>query len=132
MHQLFDDIQGCEIIADDILVWGIDEESHDERLRRVMERVQEVGLKLREEKCRFRVRSVTYVGHQLTSDGVKPDTSKVAAILEMPTPKNKQEVQRFMGMIQYLGKFIPNLAEKSKPLRDLMRKDTPLVLAMVA
>ena len=127
MHQLFDDIQGCEIIADDILVWGIDEESHDERLRRVMERVQEVGLKLREEKCRFRVRSVTYVGHQLTSDGVKPDTSKVAAILEMPTPKNKQEVQRFMGMIQYLGKFIPNLAEKSKPLRDLMRKDTPWV-----
>ena len=55
MHQLFDDVQGCQIIADDILVWGVDGESYDQSLRRVLERAQEIGLKLREEKCRFKV-----------------------------------------------------------------------------
>ena len=68
---------------------------------------------------------MTHVRHEFTSDGVKPDTSKVAAILQIPIPTDKQRVQRFMGLVQYLGKFIPNLAELSKPLRDLLRKDTP-------
>ena len=53
-------------------------------------KTKQVGLKLREEKCEFKVQSVTYAGHEFTSDGVKPGTSKVAAILQMPIPTDKR------------------------------------------
>ena len=52
---------------------------------------------------------VTYLGHKLTGEGVKPDQSKVDAILNMPAPNDKQGVQRLLGMVNYLTKFIPHL-----------------------
>jgi hypothetical protein len=66
---------------------------------------------------------VSYVGHTFTSEGIKPDKEKVQAILLMPEPSTKQELQRFIGMIQYLAKFIPGLSEKSAPLRSLLKKN---------
>ena len=80
-------------------------------------------LKLNKKKSRIRVKEVSYIGHTLTSKGLKPDGEKVKAILQMPEPKTKQELQRFMGMIQYLSKFITRLSEKSAPLRALLKKN---------
>ena len=57
-----------------------------------------------------------------TDEGVKPDKEKVQTILMMPEPSTKQELQRFIGMIQYLAKFIPDLSEKAAPLRSLLKK----------
>ena len=56
----------------------------------------------------------------LTADGIKPDPNKVKAINDMPDPTDKAGVQRFLGMIQYLAKFIPNLSEVTAPLRELV------------
>ena len=64
------------------------------------------------------------MGHRLTSKGVQPDPSKVAAITGMPTPVDKAAVQRFLGMCQYLSKFCQNLSQTVLPLRDLTRDDT--------
>jgi hypothetical protein len=80
-------------------------------------------LKLNKKKCKIRVEEVPYIGHTLTSKGLKPDDEKVKAILQMPEPATKQDLQRFMGLIQYLSKFIPKLSEKAAPLRALMKKN---------
>ena len=64
-----------------------------------------------------------YIGHVLTPDGLKPDPSKVKAIVEMPTPSDKKAVQRVLGMITYLAKFLPNLSDVTEPLRRLLDKD---------
>ena len=64
-----------------------------------------------------------YIGHLLTPDGLKPDPNKVKAILEMPTPAEKQSLQRLLGMITYLAKFLPNLSDVTEPLRRLLDKD---------
>ena len=64
----------CAIIVDDIFIWGSTEEEHDANLRKVLERARLIGLKLNLTKCKFRARSVSFVGHSFTDEGLKPDT----------------------------------------------------------
>ena len=123
MEQLFAGYP-CHIIVDDILVTGPTLEKHDENLRQVLTRCREVGLQLNKEKCKFRMKEVSYVGHMLTHQGVSPDQSKVKAITDMPPPEDKAALQRFLGMINYLSKFIPNYSDKTEVLRSLLKKDT--------
>ena len=123
MSHLFDDIEGVEVIVDDLVVWGENTEQPDFRLRQVLDRCRERNLKLNKDKCRFRVSEVSYVGHLLSADGVKPDPLKVEAIKAIPPPGDREELQRFLGVVTYLSKFIPNMSQKSAPLRQILQKD---------
>lgn len=123
MEQIFDGYP-CEIIVDDIIIAGKDVAEHDANLRKVLNRVREVNLRLNPLKCKFRLSQVGYVGHVFTSEGLKADPSKTSAIKEMPVPADVPALQRFLGMVNYLGKFIPNFSQLSAPLRQLTHKDT--------
>ena len=124
MSQVLEDIDGAEAIVDDILVWGRDIQEHDARLKKVLDRVKEVNLKLNPKKCQIRKEEIPYVGHLLTKDGLKPDPEKIRAVQEMTQPSNTKELKTFLGFIQYLAKFLPNMAEVSAPLRKLLEKNT--------
>ena len=63
-----------------------------------------------------------YVGHLLTSEGLKPSPSRVEALENMDTPQNREELQTFLGIMVYLGKFVPNLSKITAPLRELTEK----------
>ena len=104
-------------------MWGEHVEQQDARLRQVLDRCQECNLKLNKEECRFRVPEVRYVGHVLSSDGIKPDPQKVEAIIAMLTPANREDLQRFLGIVTYPSQFIPNMSQISAPLRQLLQKD---------
>ena len=80
MSQVLESIDGAEAIADDILVWGRDIQEHNARLKRVLDRIQDVNLKLNQKKCQIRKEEITYVGHLLTKDALKPDAEKVRAV----------------------------------------------------
>uniref|UniRef100_A0A803JCG3 Gypsy retrotransposon integrase-like protein 1 n=1 Tax=Xenopus tropicalis TaxID=8364 RepID=A0A803JCG3_XENTR len=67
---------------------------------------------------------VPYMGHLLTAEGLRPDPDKVKAILEMPNPENVQAVQRMLGFVNYLSKFLPHLSDVCEPLRRLTDKDS--------
>ena len=127
-HEVLEGLQGVEVIADDILVYGCgdtDDEAmadHDQNLRELLKRAREVNLKLNESKIQLRLKEVPYIGHLLTSDGLKPDPEKVRAVIEMPKPSSPLEVQRFLGFINYLAKFMPKLSEVCVPLRNLPQK----------
>jgi transposase InsO family protein len=121
--QHFDDLRGVETDIDDILVWGETMEEHDKNLKKTLERCQDIGLTLNAEKCRFRMTEVTYIGHTLTAQGVQPDPSKIEAIREMPEPTDKKGVERLLGTVNYLAKFIPNMSEVTEPIRKLLRSD---------
>lgn len=77
-------------MVDDILIWGRTLLEHDERLTQVLNRIRAINLKLNPDKCKFRVNCVHYVGHLLTTDGVKPDPEKIKAVCEMEKPQDKQ------------------------------------------
>ena len=71
------------------------------------------------------------MGHTVSKDGLKPDPAKLQGIQEMPSPQNKQDVKRFLGMVNYLQRYAPNLSQATAPLRDLLKEtnqfcwDTP-------
>ena len=80
-------------------------------------------MKLSRSKCVFGVTELKFLGHIISERGIEPDPEKVSAIVDMPFPTNKKELQRFLGMVNYLGKFLPNLSDISAPLRNLLEKD---------
>ena len=135
--EIIDDLEGVYAKADDLICTGAGEtfeeavENHDKNLKSLLERCRERNFKLNWEKFRFRKKEVTYHGHLLTSEGIKPDPVKVSAVKEMPRPKNKTEVKRFLGMVNYLGKFCPHLSEVSEPLRSVTKEDVPFIWTSV-
>ena len=90
-------------MADDILIYGKDQAEPDDNLRKVLKRARECGLKLNKKKCRFHMTELPYIGHILTSEGVKPDPKKVCAIRNMEAPRNSEEVRHFLGHVNYMA-----------------------------
>ena len=123
MCEMIKDIEGAEVIMEDILIWGRTLEEHDRRLKQVLDKARKYNLKLPKNKCEFRKKEVTYVGHVLSDTGVKIDYEKLRAVEQMTAPENKKELQHFLGFIHYLGKFHGNMSEISAPLRELLHKD---------
>ena len=118
---MFDDMEWVETYIDDILVFGRSQAEHDERLKQVLERCRAQNFRLNRKKCKFSQSSVEFLGHVISGEGLKAKNDKVEAIRNMVTPQSKQDVQRFLGIVTYLSKFCPNLAEHTAPLRDMCR-----------
>ena len=112
---------------DDILVSGEDEASHFQSLEEVFNRLEKHGIRLKQEKCCFLLPRVEYLGHQISEEGIKPLANKVSAIIKAPTPKDLQQLRSFLGLVNYYGKFIPNLATLLQPLNSLLQADTKWV-----
>ena len=121
MDQMLEGIHGATAMMDDILIAGTNVEHHDQILRKVIERATSYNLKLNFDNCRIRQRSVPYVGHIITENGLEPDLEKVEAIRRMPTPQSKGDIKRFLVFIGYLSKFIPILSAEGEPLRALLK-----------
>ena len=124
MSQLFEGVDGVFCYMDDILVYGRDVEEHDRRLDAVMRIVQSSGLKLNRSKCLFRQTELKFLGHKFTADGIVADPDKVAAILSMPAPTSVSLLRQVMGMVHYLGSYLPDLHTVTRPLNDLLKADT--------
>ncbi len=120
--ELLNGLEGVVHIQDDIIIWGDGKEQHDNRLRLVLDRIKSCSLKVNRAKCIVGVNKIKYVGHIFSHQGLQVDPSKIA-IVNMPIPQNTSDVHRFLGMITYLGRFIPNLASKTSELRKLSQKD---------
>ena len=123
MSQMVEDIDGSEAIMDDIVVWGKDQAEHGMRLKQVMDKAKACGLKFNKGKCRFRQNQFSYVGHVLSGEGLKAYPEKIRAVQDMKRPQSQKELMTFLGFIQYLKKFMPNMADISAPLRKLTEKN---------
>ena len=107
-------------MADDILIYGKDQTERDDNLRKIIKRARKCGLKLNKKKCRFHMTELPYIGHILTSERVKPDAKKVCAIRNTEAPRNSDEVRRFLGHVNYMAKFMPNVSGESEQQRRLL------------
>lgn len=123
IKEMFDDMTGVEIYIDDIVIWGSTREEHDARLIEVLKRARKNNLRFNKEKCKILCSEVKYMGHILSRNGVSVDKERVEAIVEMQTPKNKTELERFLGMVNYVSRFIPNMSSITAPLRELLKKE---------
>ena len=112
----FGDISGALPVFDNIIIGGKNEQEHDLILRKVLTRARERNIKFNRDKIQFLVNQVKYMGEVVSELGFSPDPEKIYAIHDMPTPSCKQDLQRLLGMINYLGKYIPNMSELTAPL----------------
>ena len=122
MQKILSGLEGVVCEMDDILVFGEDQKQHDRRLLAVLRRLEKAGVTLNADKCVFSVRSVKFVGHIVGENGIGADPLKVKAIVDMDPPTNVSELRRFLGMVNQLSKFTLDLAETTKPMRDLLSK----------
>ena len=88
-----------------------------------MLRAREAKVKFNPAKLQYKVSEVKYMGNIVSESGLKPDVEKVRAIIQMPLPQNREELRRFLGMVNYFSQFIPNQSEATAPLRSLLKKD---------
>eukprot|EP00117_Sycon_ciliatum_P026714 scpid19450/ scgid21866/ Transposon Ty3-I Gag-Pol polyprotein; Gag3-Pol3; Transposon Ty3-2 TYA-TYB polyprotein; Capsid protein; p24; Spacer peptide p3; Nucleocapsid protein p11; Ty3 protease; p16; Spacer peptide J; Reverse transcriptase/ribonuclease H; p55; Integrase p52; Integrase p49 len=115
-------LPGVVVYIDDILIYARNRQEHDERMAAVLRRLSEANLRLNWEKCRVRQSEIKYLGHWLSKDGVRPDGDKLLAIQQLQLPQTLTDVRRFLGMVTYLGKFIPQLSQTTEPLRKLAQR----------
>ena len=105
---------------DDILITGANLEEHLANLEEVLKRLHEHGVRLRKDKCQFLTPSVEYLGHVIGNDGLRTADDKLRAIVDAPSPTNVQELQSFLGLLNYYRKFIANLSTLIRPLNKLL------------
>lgn len=114
--------QQAFIYMDDLIVIGISENQHLNNLKNVFDMCRKSNLKLNPDKCYFFKTEVTFLGHICTSEGLKPDPSKISTIIHYPRPQNRDEVTRFHAIANYYRRFIPNFSTISQPLTYLRKK----------
>ena len=113
----------CFVYLDDIVLYARSLAEHDVNLREVLDRLRTYKLKLQPEKCQLLRKEVSYLGHVISEDGVRPDPLKVLAIEGFPTPSNQKQLKTFCGMISYYRCFIPDCSRIASPLYKLLKKD---------
>ena len=111
-----------EAYVDDIVVKSKKQEDHVNDLQEVFETLRRYGMSLNPEKCVFGVTEGKFLGFQISSRGVEVNPDKVKAVLDMTPPRTTHEVQRFVGRVNYLGRFCAKLAEKNLPFFEILRK----------
>ena len=124
MMELTLDLEGVVCYMDDIVVHGRTQEEHDSRLEKLLSTLKQAGLKLNRNKCSFSQKSITFLGHLITKDGIRIDPEKVAAIRNIQPPRNVQDLRKLLGMINFLTKFIPSAQDLLAPLNELLKSDT--------
>lgn len=127
MEQVLAGCDRCINYIDDILVFGENDELHDNALKEVLARLTERGMLLNEKKCQFRERKIQFLGHIISEEGVRPSDEKIISIKQFREPTNVDELRSFLGLVTYVGRFIPNLGTVTAPLRTLLKETTPFV-----
>ncbi|KAK2725150.1 hypothetical protein QYM36_001561 [Artemia franciscana] len=122
MEEAFEGVPGFSVIVDNIIISGKSETEHDVNTRAALTRARERTVKLNKAKCILKSKSIPYFGHVISKDGIHPDPNKVNALKEMPRPRNREELQTLLGMLNYLSRYIPNLSSQNEPLQTLSKQ----------
>lgn len=108
---------------DDILIASETIDEHNKILEQVVNRARKYNIKFNKEKVQWCSEEVKFLGHIISKDGVSCDEERMGAINDICEPKDKNGLQKLLGMINYARNFVPNLAEMSSPLRELLKKN---------
>ena len=117
-------LPGVTGIADDMVIFGRNEEEYDRNLILFLETTRKNGLILNKRKLQFKKEEVSFFGHRWNSTGISPDPKKTESILRMEFPPDKETMHSFLGLVNFLNRYTPRLAELCSPLRKLILKDS--------
>ncbi|XP_055916795.1 uncharacterized protein K02A2.6-like [Eupeodes corollae] len=118
MENLLAPCENAYNYLDDIIVYGRTEKEHDESLKVVLNIFKDFDVTLNKEKCLWKVQKLKFLGHILSTEGISPDADKIKTVQEFRPPQSKEETRSFLGLVTYLGKFVPDMADVTEPLRS--------------
>ena len=123
LDECFGKLKQVIIIVNDIMVVGYkpDLSDHHQAFTSLLQTAQKCNVKLNYDKLQYKKEEVDFFGETYTTSGCKPAKTKWSAITAMASPTNKKQVQSFIGMINYLLKFLPRLSELAEPIRELSK-----------
>lgn len=125
MDQILEGLGNVKCFIDDIVIKGKSLLDCYQNLEEVLKRLLCYNVRINLEKCQFFSNEIKFLGHIISRDGVKPLPEKVDAILKAPEPKTVTQVQAYLGLLNYYGKFLPRLSECLTPIYNLLKNDTP-------
>ena len=109
---------------DDVIIASSSREEHIKDLHTFLSRCLDYNVTLNKDKCAFFRREIEFLGNVISSGGIKPSESKVEAICKAKKPPNVTELRSFLGLVNFLSRFVPKLSIVLKPFYFLLRKDT--------
>lgn len=124
MERIFRDCEGVMIYLDDILVYGKTRDEHDKHLQEVLRRLKEHNVSLNQKKCSFSKTSCTFLGFKIDKDGYHVTDERLEAIKNFRRPENIAEVRSFLGLMNFVDKFIMNRVDKTMNLQNLIVEKT--------
>lgn len=113
-------VRNCVKVVDDILLFDEDLLSHYQRIHELLTRCRKHCITLNREKFVVAASRVNFCGFQLSDEGIAADPGRVAALRDFPTPANLTDLRSFMGLVNQLAEFSPDIARTAQPLRPLM------------
>ena len=122
MEKIVGDLPFVKVFLDDLLVAANSKEESWQRVAMVLERLQAAGVRLKQDKCIFEMSELPYLGHIVSAEGLKASKNKIKAILKMSRPRSLKELRTFLGLVNYYGKFLPNLSHEAHSLNLLLKK----------
>ena len=122
MENLLRDVPRVCVYLDDILITRKRVDEHLDNLSKVLERLGDSEFRLKRSKCVFLLPSMDYLGHTITSEGLKPNEEKVQAIKSAPRTADVTQLRSFLGLVNYYGKFLPHMSSVLAPLYQLLQK----------
>ena len=114
--QALEGLKGTVCAADDILIYGIGddyieaERNHDKKVAAMLSRRAEIGIKLNKDESEMKKREIAFLGHKVTNKGLEAALEKIEVITSMKTPNTIKETQRFIGMVNYLPRYLPQFS----------------------
>ena len=111
----------CLVYLDDVLIFGKDYPEHLHRIELIFQKFSDAGIKLSPNKCNFFQTELQFLGHMVTSEGIKPDPNKVAKVSNWPKPCSIEDLRSFLGFSNYYRRFIKNYSDLTRPLELMMK-----------
>lgn len=124
INQILQDVPKTESYFDDIIVHGKTLDECVSNLKKCLGQLKKFNLHLNRAKCSFFKNKIEFLGHVIEANKIRMCPSKVAAMVDMPAPKTVDEVRRFLGMVTYYARFVPNISSITSALRQLVKKDS--------
>ena len=112
------------VYLDDLTPFSNFDQEHLKHLRQVFLTCRKYGISLNPKKSFFGLEEGKFLGHIISKDGIRIDPDRIQAILQVPHPRNIKELQAFLGEINFLRRFIPNLAKLIRLLNNMLKKDS--------
>src|SRR5436190_8848310 len=109
------------VYLDDILIFSKSHSEHEKHIQQVLKVLDEAGMILNLDKCKFFKPEIKFLGHIVSKDGIRADPAKIRKVLEWPTPRNIMDVRGFVNFAGFYSRYVDNFAKISLPLTDLMQ-----------